>query len=466
MAAIAGIPLVYATTFTGTPPCRPVAPPATGRSSGELIVVVPSRGRPHNIAELVASWDRTRTADSHLWVIVDDDDPQLDGYHRVAAESARPWWSLTVGPRRRLGPTLNDEALIASGFGHVGFMGDDHRPRTIGWDAKIIATIEALPLAVVYGDDLVQRQNLATAVFMHADVVARLGYMVAPGLVHMYIDDFWMLLGNRLGTLTYLPDVVIEHCHPVAGTAPSDAGYVEVNAPEMYSHGRTKFREFVDGGEFDKALARVLRTGYEARLFPEGTIPECSTAEWYLGRESAPHIDQPAHQPRMKLAAEFVADLVADLDADAVVDAGAGDGGMLSMLDLPSYVFKYGYELSPAAVATAEQRGVPVYLADVVARAAEQRLIGPSDDKAVVIATEMIEHLVDPHQFVADLFADGRIVAVVASSPWNETADNHYEFHLWAWDDDGYRSLFERAGWKVQRQERAGFATVLAAVRP
>jgi len=463
MGAIAGIPLAYVTSFT-CPPQTDHSPRQTAeRSTGKLIVVVPSRGRPHNIAELVAAWDKTRTSDSHLWVIVDDDDAKLDGYYRVAAESARPWWSLTVGPRRRLGPTLNDEALIASGFGHVGFMGDDHRPRTVGWDAKIIAAIEALPLAVVYGDDLVQRQNLATAVFMHADVVGRLGWMVPPGQIHLYLDDFWMLLGNRLGTLTYLPNVVIEHCHPVAGTAPSDAGYVEVNAPEMYSHDQARFREFSTNGELDKALARVLRTGYEARLFPEGTMPECSTAEWYLGRESAPHIDQPAHQPRMLLAAKYVKDLVTQLDADVVVDAGAGDGGMLSLL---ADGYRYGYELSPAAVATAEERGVSVYLADAVARAAEHRLVGPGDERAVVIATEMIEHLVDPHQFVADLFADGRIVAVVASSPWNETADNHYEFHLWAWDDDGYRSLFERAGWKVQRQERAGFATVLAAVRP
>jgi hypothetical protein len=465
MGAIAGIPLAYVTSFTCLAQADHSPRQTVERSTGKLIVVVPSRGRPHNIADLVAAWDKTRTSDSHLWVIVDDDDAELDGYHRVAAESARPWWSLTVGPRRRLGPTLNDEALIASQFGHVGFMGDDHRPRTIGWDAKIIATIEALPLAVVYGDDLVQRQNLATAVFMHADVVARLGWMVPPGQIHLYLDDFWMLLGNRLSTLTYLSDVVIEHCHPVAGTAPSDAGYVEVNAPEMYSHDQARFREFSTNGEFDKALARVLRTGYEARLFPEGTIPECATAEWYEGRESAPHIDQPAHQPRMLLAAKWVEELVTELNVGEVVDAGAGDGGMLSILNLPGHVERYGYELSPAAVTTARSRGVNVEIGDAVEFASGEGI--PVGDRwSLVIATEMIEHLVDPHKFVADLFADPRIVAVVASSPWNETADNHYEFHLWAWDDDGYRSLFERAGWKVQRQERAGFATVLAAVRP
>jgi 2-polyprenyl-3-methyl-5-hydroxy-6-metoxy-1,4-benzoquinol methylase len=204
----------------------------------------------------------------------------------------------------------------------------------------------------------------------------------------------------------------------------------------------------------------------ETRLFAEGTIPECATAEWYHGREAAPHIDQGPHQHRMALAAQFVTDLVRDLEAVAVVDAGAGDGGMLSILAVPSGVDCYGYDLSPAAVQFAvSQRGVNVEQLDAVALAAEGHLTKLGDNRAVVIATEMLEHLVDPHGFLLDLHADPSVAAVVASSPWNETADAHYEFHLWAWDEEGYRALFERTGWTVQRQELGGFATVIAAVR-
>jgi hypothetical protein len=227
-----------------------------------ISVIVPSRGRPHNIVELIAAWEATRTlTHSFLVVVVDDDDPELDGYREVALEHAHPWWVLVVGLRRRLGPTLNDVAPNQALTGnHVGFMGDDHRPRTVGWDEKIDNTLNALPLGVVYGDDLVQREALPTAVFLHHQLVFTLGYMVPPGMIHLYLDDYWKLLGTELGTLTYLPDVVIEHCHPVAGTAVSDAGYAEVNAPEMYAHDGGRFREFVEHGEFEASIAKLVTT--------------------------------------------------------------------------------------------------------------------------------------------------------------------------------------------------------------
>jgi S-(hydroxymethyl)mycothiol dehydrogenase len=78
---------------------------------------------------------------------------------------------------------------------------------------------------------------------------------------------------------------------------------------------------------------------------------------------------------------EKIQELTDGFGADVVIDAGAGDGGMLSMLpDL----FRYGYELSPAAVATARERGVNVYLADAVASAAQHRL-GSADERAIVM---------------------------------------------------------------------------------
>lgn len=221
-----------------------------------MIVIVPSRGRPHNIAELIECWRQTETI-ARLWVCVDDDDPALDGYRAL---SFPEWTELIVGPRLRLGPWLNLAGQFAATkdtwpMGIVGFMGDDHRPRTVDWDGEVLA--ECPRGGIVYGNDLVQGENLPTAVFMDARIIRTLGYMVPPGMTHLYLDDFWKLLGQRLGTLTYLPDVVIEHCHPTAGTAPSDAGYAEVNSPEMYDADRRRFEEYVHGGEFEAALVKL-----------------------------------------------------------------------------------------------------------------------------------------------------------------------------------------------------------------
>lgn len=224
-----------------------------------MIVIVPSRGRPHNIAELIEAWKATN-ATAHLWVWVDEDDPTVDEYRAIELPL---WASLTVGPRLRLGPTLNLVAQFAVIHADVvGFMGDDHRPRTVGWDQRLFdaATAPAPLPGIAYGNDLVQGENLPTAVFLDAWVVHALGYMVPPGMTHLYLDDFWKLLGQRLGTLTYLPDVVIEHCHPTAGTAKNDAGYAEVNHPSMYAHDKAIFDEYVATRlDADVAKLRALR---------------------------------------------------------------------------------------------------------------------------------------------------------------------------------------------------------------
>jgi hypothetical protein len=197
----------------------------------------------------------------------------------------------------------------------------------------------------------------------------------------------------------------------------------------------------------------------EWRLFPEGTVPEYCTAEWYAEREAAPHVDEPGHRPRLDLAAEHVRDAARAHGLRSVSDLGAGDGGLLWLLRHAG-LNAWGYDLQQSNCTAAEGRGVAVQLRDVLA----DPTIVYGD---IAVATEMIEHLVDPHAFVRHLLAAERGPrAVVASSPRTETDEQHYEFHTWAWDMDGYRALFVDAGWHVVRHEPVDWFQVLTAVRP
>jgi hypothetical protein len=100
-----------------------------------LIMLCPSRGRPGNITELRAAWDQV-TDHAELLVAVDDDDPALPGY-----QDAR-----VLSSPRRLGPILNTLAAeAAAGYDAVGFLGDDHRPRTPGWDTRLLAALDGRP---------------------------------------------------------------------------------------------------------------------------------------------------------------------------------------------------------------------------------------------------------------------------------------------------------------------------------
>lgn len=200
----------------------------------------------------------------------------------------------------------------------------------------------------------------------------------------------------------------------------------------------------------------------EAQLFPPGTIPECATPEWYAEREHAPHLDQPLHRPRLELAAELVTEAARNIDRDrgwfvTASDLGAGDGGLLQLLSHTDLIC-WGYDLQPSNIEAARRRGVDVTLVDVLA--------GHPTYGDVVVCTEMLEHLVDPHGFVKHLFDNGIPRALVASSPHTETAESHYEYHLWAWDGDGYVAMIEAAGWKVTHLHTTGMFQVVLAVRP
>lgn len=203
----------------------------------DLLVIVPSRGRPQNLIELVRAWMETE-ATAHLLFGLDDDDSTTGDVQ------AGPIWSVR-GPRLGMGGTLNALAVAyAPDYRYVGFMGDDHRPRTPGWDRTIVRGLDDRADGIGYGDDLVHGEALPTAAVVSSSIVRRLGYIAPPRLKHLYLDNFWLTLGTALGSLRYFPDVVIEHVHPIAGKAEWDEGYRRVNAGDIAEHDRAEFKRW------------------------------------------------------------------------------------------------------------------------------------------------------------------------------------------------------------------------------
>jgi hypothetical protein len=212
----------------------------------ELTVIVPTRGRPDNLWQLWLAFKETCTADTKLVAVADDDDPYLIGYEqRVDWAAGNPRLQLLVGPRLRLGGTLNAAApIFAAQCPRIGFMGDDHRPRTVGWDQRYIDALDELGTGLVYGNDLIQGPNLPTQVAMTSDIVLATDHMVPPGLTHLWIDNSWLALGQALDAITYLPDVIVEHCHPIAGRASWDEGYAECNTDALMDADRAVYEQW------------------------------------------------------------------------------------------------------------------------------------------------------------------------------------------------------------------------------
>lgn len=234
-----------------------------------LVVIVPTKGRPSSASRLLAACNETAGEElDDLVFAVDHDDPLLPAYQRVVPDAdddtaeAWPWVTVTdvdTAPQpQRIGPILNQLAVsYAQDCDFVGFMGDDHLPRTPMWDEELVSSLGGKP-GVAYGNDLVQGERIPTACIMTSDLVRSLGYMVPPGLEHLYFDDFWKMLGTAAGNLKYSPEIVIEHLHPTAGTAAWDDSYRQNNDPSQFAKDLGTYQQFLAGRWHDD-LAELRR---------------------------------------------------------------------------------------------------------------------------------------------------------------------------------------------------------------
>lgn len=207
-----------------------------------LTVICPSRGRPDAAAEVVKTYKETAVdLDTKFFFIVDPDDETRYDYPASDMEPIVRTIHLSkrAEPHGMLAPlntaitipeVLSPEATV------VGFIGDDHRFRTEAWDARIDDLLE-LRKGVAYANDLFQGERLPTNWFVSRPIVDAFG-MGLPTLRHLYIDDYWKTFAGAANCLFYLPEIVIEHMHPLAGKGQWDEGYRRVNDEAVYSADR------------------------------------------------------------------------------------------------------------------------------------------------------------------------------------------------------------------------------------
>lgn len=182
-----------------------------------LLVIVPSRGRPENAQRLLEAVQRT-TYGAKVDVVfaVDSSDPSKRDY---------PANHTRIVKGGSMVKALNEVALKSfSDYDYLAFLGDDTLPNG-GWYGNIMQALLFQKNSIVYGNDGIQGENLPTSVFMDSNVVRSLGYMALPTLNHLFVDNFWKALGQEAGTLLYAPDAYIEHLHPLVGKGDHDEGY-------------------------------------------------------------------------------------------------------------------------------------------------------------------------------------------------------------------------------------------------
>lgn len=195
----------------------------------DLLIIVPTRGRPQNAARLLEAVRDLAELETDVFFGLDEDDPARVWYEGTLLDrKPGPEVSARVAIRPRMG--LAEWTNFAAGrhgdrYRFLASFGDDHLPRTKGFDRKltrVIGDMGGTGFAYPYDG---MREDIPEAVVMSSDIPLALGYMCPPGLKHYYIDNVWGDLGRWAGCLRYCRAVAVDHLHPGNGMARVDDLY-------------------------------------------------------------------------------------------------------------------------------------------------------------------------------------------------------------------------------------------------
>jgi len=179
---------------------------------------MPSRGRPWNLLEAVASIQNNSTGLCDIVVCLDNDDP-------TAGWLQLPRVMCWHGPRQTFIQWVNSGVKA---FMHDYFVfawgADDVRFTTPGWDELVMQNLKRKD-EIVYGPDGIQDQKLATHPFVGCGFPQALGYLVYPKLMHYFADNWVQFLGEQFKSIKYVPELKLEHRHHCAGSGRMDDIY-------------------------------------------------------------------------------------------------------------------------------------------------------------------------------------------------------------------------------------------------
>lgn len=183
-------------------------------SINKIAILIPTRERLQDFTIFANSWKNTTNGNSVVIVRIDNDDKT---YEEIKHQY--PEFIFEYGERKPFLELLNEIAIkYCNKYNYVGFMEDDCNFNTKNWEINFIKKINEIgDNAIVWADDLINKNNLVGLPFMNSKIIKRLGYMCPPEIKYLWADYFWITLGRSLNSLYYFSDIVIEHRHFTTG---------------------------------------------------------------------------------------------------------------------------------------------------------------------------------------------------------------------------------------------------------
>ena len=218
-------------------------------------VVVPVRdggvGRAERLKGMIDSWEEQSEGYSDLHIIIDDDEVDIFEW----LKSDKRIKSITTQSKdNTLMQKINTIALdIAENYEYIAFSADDIRYIT-PWETPFVNYLRSVPYGVVYGNDTIHGEGLATHPCVSSNLVKVLGFFGCPGVAHNCFDNYWMYVGHTTGNIKYLPMAITSHIHPISGKTNYD--YMNIQIKNLQETDEKNFIKYLEEN-FESDIEKV-----------------------------------------------------------------------------------------------------------------------------------------------------------------------------------------------------------------
>jgi len=212
-----------------------------------------TRSRPDNCKRFIQAWHDTQ-ATSPVYVRLDADDPEL------ATLTQLDWpkeFSVHVGPRIGLSRSINEMYQQHPDEAWYGFLADDLVPQTPLWDQLLIEKAGSTDIS--YPNDGAKETAQPTHPCVGGDLVRAIGWFGIPACHHFFTDTVWRYLGEHLGNIYRLDDVVVEHLHYSMDKSARDQTYIE--SSDRWKADKRGYRDWI-AQEGELLVAKLKRDIY------------------------------------------------------------------------------------------------------------------------------------------------------------------------------------------------------------
>src|ERR1043165_4666319 len=220
--------------------------------------LLPSRERPANLARFFDAYKKTGATTPGLVLLGPADGERFD------YPSLPFGWSYVVCARDTQGEKIAEVWPQIESCTWFGLIGDDCVPETPGWDRRLVDSLDGANI-VSCDDGWLAPARLGNCWVMSGDLVRNVGYIFAPRMRHLYVDDLWEEIGRGAQCWTVLMDVKVAHRHVLTGEAPADATHRAVYGADRSDPSRGMWpgdtEAFEAWKEFDRAhvIAEVVK---------------------------------------------------------------------------------------------------------------------------------------------------------------------------------------------------------------